>query len=87
MNKKFEVNNPVKKKFEIINESTPLSSIEPITESGLKPRNREDLVRMVETPWSVPIRAVNLNIPINQNTTVGQVQNAARLLVSKFEQQ
>ncbi|OGI75439.1 hypothetical protein A3C67_01005 [Candidatus Nomurabacteria bacterium RIFCSPHIGHO2_02_FULL_42_19] len=148
--RKFEIQNPPKKKFEIIqdpqevNDDTPISQIDPISEGGLTPRNRGDLDHFVEAPLleacqilfdkgiktifssankndlsnqeayiaidystlspynqriakslgeihmahgSVPAPAVNLMIPIEQNTTVGQVRNAARLLVSKFKQQ
>jgi len=36
---------------------------------------------------SIPRRVIDLEIPINVTTTVGQVRNIARELVSHLEQQ
>lgn len=54
INKKFEINEDPKKKFEIhrerMGDSTPLSEVESINEGGSSPKSREALSGLVEAP-------------------------------------
>ena len=142
---KFEVH---QNKFEITgvehDPSTPISSIEPIEEGGLAVENREDLIKVVESPLlkacevlfdkgiqtvfssankkdvslgkghiaidyeslneankkialeigelgiihgSTPRQGVYIKIPINKQSTLGEISEQALELVSRFEDQ
>lgn len=52
MSKRFEIIDPVKKKFEIlrISDETLLSQIDPIEQGGLTPDSKEELKTLVEAP-------------------------------------
>lgn len=128
-----------------IDETTPISEIQPISEGGVEIQTREDLEKLVEPPLleacqvlfdkrirtifssankydissgegyitidfdnlspknreiaksiggethmthgSEPVNAINLPIPISNDSTVGEINKASLEIVSKFENQ
>ena len=57
---------------------------------SLSPSNQElarNFGKIYIMHGSIPRPAVNLEISVNQNTTIGQIKKAAKQLVFKFEQQ